>query len=359
MGIFSGIKTAARINRAIAPAEAGGALVTAGPWDTSAATLERIILADLYADAKVPQPITRAEALTLPSVVKGRALIVEKVASAPLRAIAHADGVDTELEAPAWFHQTGVQSVTTVQRMADTIDDLIFYRYALWHLTRTTAGIESARHLPRDLWRINATTLHIELRDSPTTERWRIASADEVVFFTGPQEPLLVIAEGTIRAARSVEKAWHARAHAPAPAMILECTDEREALEDTEVQKLINTLAKARLDPSGALMYIPPNYKLTLAGEHSTDLLTAGRNSVKLDMAGFLNLPGAALDATLDKSSLTYTTQEGMSSELVDRLAYWTAPIEARLSMDDVTPPDSRIRFDMKTPPSTGTTTED
>ena len=70
------------------------------------------------------------------------------------------------------------------------------------------------------------------------------------------------------------------------------------------------------------------------------------RNAVKLDIANFMNLPTAMLDAALPKASLNYETQEGRTESFIERLPFWTEPIEARLSMDDVCPRGQRIRFD-------------
>jgi hypothetical protein len=49
-------------------------------------------------------------------------------------------------------------------------------------------------------------------------------------------------------------------------------------------------------------------------------------------------------DSTASSQSLTYETQEGQRSDFYEfDLPFWTTPITARLSMDDVTPRGQRV----------------
>jgi hypothetical protein len=70
------------------------------------------------------------------------------------------------------------------------------------------------------------------------------------------------------------------------------------------------------------------------------------------------------LDGTSGTDSLTYTTREGERNLFYELdLPYWTDPIQARLSMNDVTPAGQRIRFDrtdiINQPTPTGRPVED
>jgi phage portal protein BeeE len=97
-------------------------------------------------------------------------------------------------------------------------------------------------------------------------------------------------------------------------------------------------------------------------GQADAVLFIEGRNSSRLDIAAFFNLPGAILDATTATASLTYVTQEGTRTSVYDlTLPYWVRPIESRLSQDDVCAAGQSIRFDFSSlaPNQPGIITED
>lgn len=354
MRFFPGLRLAAR---AVTIDQQHGTLPAIGsPW-SGESHLSRVLISDLLPDS-AKLPIDRPAAMTVPSITKARALIVEQLAHRPLRLI---DDAHVEQPAPSWFHETGVLGASVWHRMADTIDDLIFYGASVWMTARssssTSAPIHYAHRCPREQWRITDAGVLEVTADGKT---WTAPSADQAIYIRGPQDGLLTLAEGTIRGALDIERTWRGRARTPAPLMIVEEADPLQPLSEAEIKEYLTEFRAARADPDGAVMFLPSSLKLRLEGKTETDLLTNGRNAVKLDAAAFLNLPSAALDATLEKSSLTYETADGKRGELGDRLAYWTGAIESRLSMDDVCAPGHRIRFDMtRHEPSTGLPTED
>ena len=70
------------------------------------------------------------------------------------------------------------------------------------------------------------------------------------------------------------------------------------------------------------------------------------------------------LDGTMGIDSLTYTTTAGEKNSFYEfDLPFWTDPLAARLSLDDVVPRGTRIRFDLYSeynqPASTGVRVED
>src|SRR5690606_19684720 len=79
-----------------------------------------------------------------------------------------------------------------------------------------------------------------------------------------------------------------------------------------------------------------------------SQMFIEGRNAVRLDFANLTNIPASLLDGSTATASLTYTTAEGQKSSFHEQsLRYWSAPIEHRLSMDDVVPRGQRVRFDI------------
>jgi hypothetical protein len=314
-----------------------GQLVPESPWSDS--LIGHVAFHEWYDGADAP--VDRTAAMRVAPVKRGRAIIVGKCADLPLVA-GRFDGTAFQPTAsqPKWLTGTGT-IVTPWHRMAHTLDDLIFQGWSLWMVTRGAAGqITDALRIPPFRWSFAPeTTLGIRIDG----EEW--LDATTVVLFQGPDEGLLETGADVIRGARAMEAAWVGRVQNPIPLTVLHEV-ERNGVEDDEAQTLVDTYAAARRAPGGAVAFLPAQLNLETYGEVAADLFIGGRNAVRLDVANLLNLPASVLDGSQAGASLTYVTQEGDRQELIDWLEYYLAPIEARLSMDDVTPRGQVIRFD-------------
>lgn len=320
------------------------------PWSTG--QLEQFVWADIYGLDAVK--VTRKEAMSVPAVSASRNRIVQ-LADRPLRAIRGTDDITSN---QSWLYRTNT-AITPWMRLAATFDDWIFYGESLWAVERgaTPAGsahgpILDAVHVPYDRWEVDE--FGVILVDQVP------ADAESVLYLPGPFEGLLNIAAETIRSAKALERAWASRVRNPTPTVILEEVQDGEVTPD-EATTYTQAVAKALRDPDGAVFFVPAKIRLRLEAEGGIDVLEGARNAVRIDIANYLNLNASALDGSKVQSSLTYETQETETKELQDRLAFWTAPLEHRLSMDDVVPRGTRIRFDFATttPAQTGTPTED
>lgn len=342
MALLDRLKRAVRLGRgdgpngAASPAYQGAAI--ASPW-AGTNELSRVITADILGDYDLA--VTREQAMRIPSVAKARGLIVG-LSRFPL--VAYND--DNELSRqPPWLSRTDTGQAPQ-WRMAWTIDDLYFYGRSLWAISRGSrrgnapGPIRDALRVPFDDWEINDNLeILVGDRDEPV-------GADEVIYFDGPQDALLDIARDDIRAARDMSRAWGKRVKSPVPLVGLHDTLDVD-IKDSERVALIAEWEKARYE--GGTAYIPQRFNVETYGDAPTDLFVAGRNASRIDFANYTNLPASMLDGSPSTSSLTYTTREGNRVEYVDiSLAYWSAPIAARLSMDDVTPRGTRIDFDIR-----------
>lgn len=320
------------------------------PWTQG--QLSSIVWADIF-DADL-QPITRAQAMQVPSVVKARHLLVTHLAGIPLRAM-RGPAVLPESQQPTFLYRTNGAS-TPWHRMAWTLDDLFFTGWSLWGVQRgTDRAILDAVRIPPEWWTLND--------DNEIEVYGNTVEPDTVVLFAGPAEGLLEYAAGTIRAARNIERAWAGRVRNPVPVVELHQVTDDE-LTDDEVDDLIDGYVQARQDPNGTVVFTPPSIDLRVHGDAAGSQLVEARNAVRLDVANFTGLPANALDGSLSTASLTYTTQEGTRTELSEALRMWFEPIEQRLSQDDVVPRGQRVRFDRSdiaspTPTPTGPTVED
>jgi len=300
------------------------------PW--SEGQLQQFVWSDIFGTDTLP--VTRKEAMSLPSVAVARGLLLGEFAGRPLRALRGQDLINPQ---PAWLYRTDTD-LPPWHRMAQTIDDLIFYGCSLWVVERGAENqIIDAVRVPFDKWEIDS--------DGQILIEGIQPEASSVIYFPGPFEGLLNVAGRTIRAAVDLEASWAGRARTPSPAIVLEEKEDNGMTQD-EASAYVKAVAAARRDPDGTVMFVPYSLNARFEGQVSSDLMIEARNAVKLDIANFMNIPTAMLDAALPKASLNYETQEGRTESFIERLPYWTEPIEARLSMDDVCPRGQRIRFD-------------
>jgi hypothetical protein len=320
------------------------------PW--SEGELNKFVWSDIYG-LEVAK-VTRKEALSVPAVAASRHRIVQ-LADRPLLAMRGAENITSN---HAWLYRTDT-AVTPWMRLAATFDDWIFYGESLWVLERGTkaegmayAPIKDAIHVPFDRWEVTPAG-EILVDKKPV-------AAESVLYFPGPFEGLLNVAPEAIRAAKALERAWASRVRNPTPTVILEERNEGD-VTSKQAGKYVTAVAKALRDPDGAVFFVPSTINLRLEASAGIDVLEGARNAVRIDIANFLNLNASALDGAKPQSSLTYETQQTETQELQDRLAFWTSPLEHRLSMDDVVPRGTRVRFDFATttPAQTGTPTED
>jgi hypothetical protein len=297
--------------------------------------------------------ITRDQAMTIPGVARGRGIILSLIADKPLIAFRAGERLPSQ---HSWLYRVpGWQGPW--RRMANTLDDHIFYPWSLWGTLRgapaTTAPTDDATtsklgpilqawHIPYDDWQLDdlgrICVIDLDGHYVPADE-------SEVLLIPGPSEGLLAYATRTLAGAVELERAWTQRAKNPIPMIDLHETVQ-SGMTDTEAQEVVDAWSLARSAENGGIAYTPNTIEARALGQYSPDFFIAGRNSSRLDVAAFLQLPGSLLDASTATASLTYTTQETQTSSLdLLTIPYWCRAIEDRLSQDDVVPIGQIVRF--------------
>lgn len=323
------------------------------PWQEG--SLTPIVISDIYGLEVDTLPLSRGSAIQIPAVSKARNLLVSTIAKLPLFALTK-DGLATDQ--PSFLFRTD-SNVTPYERMAWTVDDLIFYGYSLWVVERGAPNPEGRRailkaeYCPMTDWQI--TNGHVLVNEEEVDQ-------DDVILFNSPFEGLLNVAGRTLRGARDLDAAWVGRARNPIPMIELHQADD--TLTDAEVKPFVEAWSAARRSENGAIGYTPPSLQIITHGEVHADLMVEGRNAIRTDIGSFLNIRASMLDGTMGIDSLTYSTTEGERNSFFEfDLPFWTDPIEARLSMDDIVPRGQRVRFDRTelyhSPTATGAPTGD
>lgn len=341
-------------------------LPTSSPYSPTP-QLPQMLIADLYDDGDLAKlAMTREEAMRIPAVARSRNLLISTIAARPLRALRHDEATRTDVDITTehpWLYRTNT-AVSPYERMAWTVDDLIFYGCSVWLLDRGAPAADgrrpilNAEWLPTHRWEIVLVDgeHRLEVDGMPIAD-------DRFLLINSPFEGLLNIAQDTLRGGRYIEKAWVGRIRNPIPLIDLHYMDDDQQ-DEAEVKKLVDNWSAARMRDNGAVGSTPHNVQLNVLGDVKHELFVEGRNAIRTDIGSFLNVRVAMIDGTIGVDSLTYTTKDGEKNSFYEfDVPFWTDPIVARLSLDDVVPRGTRIRFDMydahNLPTPTGPTVQD
>ncbi|WP_419817007.1 phage portal protein [Glaciibacter flavus] len=327
--------------------------IGASPWATTELTsVGAELFNGIFPDGFAELPMTRAGAMTIPAVVKGRNLLVSTIAKFPLKAL---DKNGEIADQPTWLYRED-DSLSTYDRIAATVDDMIFFGRSLWTVLRGADGrILNATWCPMDRW--NITDGNVLVDEKP------ISDQSYILFHMPLFDGLLAHASRTLRGARDTELSWVDKMRNPIPAVEFRITDDGN-LTQAEVDALRTAFDARTRAGEGATVVTPQGVEIVAHGSVDPTLYTEGRNAIRTDIGSFLNVRAAMLDGTIGIDSLTYTTTEGTRNLFYEiDLPFWTNAIEAALSVDSVVPRGQRVRFDMyaayNIPPATGVPTED
>lgn len=311
-------------------------LQLASPWQPNPSHLETLVWADLFGFDK-PLPLTRAEAMSVAPLARARHLVCGTIASFSIRDYR---GDDLTEPQPAWIDRSDTP-MSPYHRMLWTVDDLLFYGWSLWNVTRGDQGvILTAQRVPFDRWSFDENGL--VLLDGEYPERPEL-----LVLIPGSHEGLLCFAGRTIRHASNLVMGADRAAETPTPNLELHQTNDARMTE-TDIAKLVSQWAAARRGKNGGVAFTNSAIEVKEHGAPAENLLIEGRNAAAVDIARACGIPASMIDADAG-GSLTYQTIEGRNREFVDYgLSLYMAPISARLGMDDVTPRGRRVAFDLE-----------
>lgn len=314
------------------PALDPSSLPIASPWSSS--DLNRIVAEDVFGS---DLPInTRAAAMRIPAIARGRNLIVSSICRLPLAAM-NAAGERLN-PTPTWMTSDGGGSSPQL-RLAWTVDDLIFYGWSCWWRDNRSDNFPlNAQRINQGDWSINMDN-RVEIHGHVVDDR-------NVILIPGLHEGILTFGKDTLADARSLYQMVRDRLASPVPPIDLHQTGG-PAMTNDEIDEMIARWVAARR-AGKAVGYTSQNIEAkALAGGDDASLMIEARNAASLDLARLIGLSAGLVDATVPKASLNYETTSGRNEEFVDRdLGLYMTPIAARLSLDDVMPHGQRAVFD-------------
>lgn len=302
------------------------------PWSSSD-VLGQITLKGLYGDVS-SIPVRAASALRLPVLAKGRRQLVGMVGRSPLLAL-------TSSNQP---HKTQPQIIvqpdpaaTRANTFAWIATELYLYPCAYTLITeRNSYGFpHRLQPVPHSSAETNELGQLIAVDGKPVNPA-------DTLRFDGLDGGILAEGADTIRRALVLNRVAALAEQNPVPTV--ELHNDGPDLNDEQIEKFIDSYRNARRKHGVA--YTSKAVQLKVHGTQPENLLIDGRKRLDLALAQHANLPAWAADLPVEGSSLTYQNRQTKNQELIDQfVSSYTTVIEQRLSLDDVTPHGTTVKF--------------
>jgi hypothetical protein len=288
--------------------------------------------------------IGRTEAMSIPAVRKAVHVIAGTISTLALIQW-RGSNVVPEAERPDWLRQpeAGRALPATLQR---TVQDLIWNDKAYWQVTDRyiEPGMRPARfayvaasrvtpvHDPADVDGTGTFMLDGDLDKGRRLIEFDGSGVGGLRFYGWPMLDLYV----------QLMAAAGRYADSPLPQVAL--VNSGADLEPDEITGLLDAWEAARRTRSTA--YLNAAVGTQTYGWSAKELqLVEAREHAALEVSRMFGLPAFAVNAGQPSGSITYSNVVDQRRDLLEALRPWMAPIDSRLSLDDVTPRGRSVAF--------------
>jgi hypothetical protein len=285
--------------------------------------------------------VTRAKAMGIPAMRRGRQIIAGTLGTLPLQAMRRNargqlapvdDGTTAQLLAEL------DPRTTTQWTLTWTVDDLLFHGISWWRITAT-----DAYGWPRTVERLAPG--RVQVSNGVAYVDGRPAADRELVRFDGPDAGVLVDGVDPLRTCLLLEAAVRRNSTGLPPMDLLTPKEGAEDLTETEVQELLGKWASYREDSGTGYLGATLDHRVVGFDPRAGQLAEA-RQHQALEVARMLNLDAQEVNAPAG-SGMTYANTEAKRRDLIDvSLGLYMTAVAQRLSMPDVTPRGQLVRMD-------------
>lgn len=347
--MFASLREALGLSGALALAEAT-TTVPVGTAATSEGTVRELdpVAAAAFGISAEGARVSRAAAMRVPSVRRGRNLICGTIGTLPLTGARTDPGdgttapVDRSSSTARLLRQLNPDT-TPAYTLTWLVDDLLFRGLAWWRVTD-----RDATRYPVAVERLAHERVMVEHVGRRVYVDGKLADPGDLVRFDGPDEGLLTDdgAGPTVRLALALQAAAKRQADDDWSGLVLRLAEGANELSDTQITDMLDAWEDARRSRSTAYLNraVDPEKISVGAAERQLNELAQLCSS---EIARLLNLPASRIGAP-QGSGMTYTNTESDRRDLVDTtLAPYLTAIAQRLSMPDVTPTGTAVSFDL------------
>lgn len=300
----------------------------------------------------IGETITRAEAMRVPTVRRARQVIAGTIGAQPL--VAHRvnpDGAVVDVTAGRQLLNQPDPNTTRQYVLTWTVDDLLFYGVSWWFITG-----RDAQGYPTSALRLAPERVTVDLASARVYVDGQPRADSDLIRFDGPDEGLLRYGGPTLATSKLLDAAVRRLASGDVPLGALKLQEGAPELSNeagssgvddrSEVEFLLDTWEEARRRRSTAYLNRAVDYQ-TFQLDARASQLAEGRQQQRIDEANVCNVPPRVVNAP-SASSMTYSNALAERADLVDTsLAGYMVALEQRLSLGDVTPRGTSVRFDL------------
>lgn len=310
----------------------GGTTGPSSPWREDG-ILEEITLAGLYGDVSMI-PVSASRALRLSVIAKARRVLVHNLARLPLIAF---DRTGQPHATQPWITARPDATTARANTIAWIATELLLHPCAYTLVTERNSYGFPSHIVPVD--RADAQTndmgqlIAVGGKDVNPADTLRFDSLDGGILAEGSD---------TIRRALVLNRVAAIAEENPLP--VVELHNEGDDIGQEKIKEMINQWRMSRA--KHGVGYSSKGVKVISHGARPENLLIDGRKRIDLELARHCNLPAWAADVPIDGSSLTYQNRQSKNQELIDQfISGFSTVIEERLSLPDVTPQGTTVRF--------------
>lgn len=279
-----------------------------------------------WASVTLAPRITRAEALSVPAVLRARNLIAGSLGALPLHL--HAPDRSTVPSSLLDQPENGVPRSVT---MAMTYEDLLFEGIAWWRITKF-----AWTNYPERVVRLEPGHVHVQPDGRVYVDGVWVPD-EELIRFDSPNPALLVVGARAIRTCLKLDATAATYADNPMPLDVFTPAEGADPATDSDVQTMLDAWQAARKARASA--YVPAAVKREQSMPMTAEQiqLAESRQHAVLEIARLTGVDPEELGVSTTSRSYSNleTDQQKFRAQTLNQ--YSTA-VEERLSMGDVTP---------------------
>ena len=287
--------------------------------------------------------LLRQDAMAVPTVSRCRNLIAGTIATIPLESYLTSTG--EEVANLVWVNQPDKRQPVEVT-IAWTVDSLFMYGVAYWQVTEV---YKDDNRPARFAWVQNdRVTVKYNKYNTEVDfymlngEKLPMDGVGSLVTFQALDQGLLIKAQSTIRAALDIEKAAAIAAQTPIGSRYIK--NNGADLPDQQVQGILNAWKTARQNRGTA--YLSSTLEFNPISFAPKDMMyNDAKAYLALELSRACNVPATMVDAQMLRSNTYQNVIDARKEFFAYSLAPFISAIESRLSMDDLTPRGTVVRF--------------
>jgi HK97 family phage portal protein len=289
--------------------------------------------------------INRGDAMQVPAVARARNIICGTIGTLPLNA--YNDITHAKIEGRSLLTQPDPALPTSIV-ITWTIEDLLFHGHAFWAVLAVSPEDGRPTQCRRiDPLRVTFTT---DLQTQEIVNGFYLDGSlvpsmgvGSLIMFSGIDEGILNRGGRTISTALKLEEAVQRMASEPNPTMVIKNTGVD--LPPEQVSSLLASWKQSRATRATAYLSGPLDVQ-TFGYDAQQMELSQSRLNTASEIARLCNIPAWYLNA--ETASATYSNVAQERRSLVDfSLSPHMHAVEMRLSMNDLTPRGTTVRFDL------------